>query len=96
MPEFTREERLGQLASAEAVLKQTAADVKAMKVELGLTTEAIPGQAADEAEGLAKRFQNLSVVERMDLYQNHPDEWRRLLDATERMGARKLLGKSPA
>ena len=93
MSEPTREERLGQLATAEALLKQTEADVKSMRQELGLEAKEVPGQAADEVEGLARRFQNLTAAEKTDLYTNHPEEWRRLLGAVERMGARELLSK---
>lgn len=92
--ELTREEKLTKLKNTETLLKQTEADVNALKVELGLapTSETPATTTEDETATLARRFVEMTPMERIALYRDHPEEHQRILEAVERDGMRKLLG----
>lgn len=92
--ELTREEKLTKLKNSEALLKQAEDEAKALRVELGLepTTEAPAPTTDDETATLARRFVEMTPMERIALYRDHPEEHQRILEAVERDGMRKLLG----
>lgn len=96
MPDLTKEEKAAKLANLEKAGKLYLDEAAALRTELGLPApNGGSGESkevtGDEVDQLADRFWKMSQKERHDHLLDHPDEHKRLLEAVERQGTRKLM-----
>ncbi len=82
--------------AAEDHLRQLADEAQKGLAELGVAAPVTNGGSkevtGDEVDQLANRFWQMSQKEAHDHLVSHPEEHRRLLEAVEVQGQRKLMG----
>lgn len=87
----TPEEELAEIRSWKAEMTRREAEHLA-KMGLSASASEIAKGHREEDEREAV-YDRLTPAERMQLFQSNPEEWRRVLDAKEAAGFRKLIFK---
>ncbi len=81
--------------AAEAHLRQVADEAQKGLAELGVAAPATTGSSkevtGDEVDQLADRFWRMTQKERHDNLEKDPEGHKRLLEAVEQQGTRKLM-----
>ena len=85
--EVTREQKLAQIGNAEKEAERLKSEAEKLRKELGISVTDRNGRELSDAE----LWDALTPVERYDLYVNHRDRWKELLDSKQEQGIRRLL-----
>jgi hypothetical protein len=88
----TPEERIKKIDSWMETLKKDREATAAKLPGGGGGTQTISDRIAQEEKD-AETFDKLAPGELVHLYQTDREQWQRLLDAKERQGLRKLMGR---
>jgi hypothetical protein len=91
MSDMSIDEKKDRLAKLRESMKVFAAEEAPLARELGEAAVANYANAHRQEDEAAQLFDRLTPAEKLDLYTNNKEEWKRILDAKEAAGARRLM-----